>query len=399
LRYLYTFLFYLALPFILLRLLWRARKNPAYLKRWSERFGFAPQKLDQSIWLHAVSVGETIAAIPLIKALLAKHPGVPLVVTNMTPTGAARVKAAFKDQVIQTYIPYDLPDMVHRFIDRIRPRILIVMETELWPNLYAASLQKSIPIVVTNARLSHASAVGYHRITPLTREMFQAITLLLAQAKADADRFIALGLSEEKVHVTGNLKFDLEIPEALFAKCEALREKLGKARFIWIAASTHPGEEEILLAAHQHIKKHQPDALLILVPRHPERFSLVATLAEQQGFHVIRRSQNASVTEKTDVYLGDTMGELLLMYGAADVAFVGGSFVNVGGHNMLEPAALSKPILTGPILFNFADISDLLLKAGEKRAAMGEKAFTVLKQNRGALERQVEKIESLLQSP
>lgn len=417
-RYLYTFLFYLALPFVLLRLVWRSRRLADYRRRWCERFGVSPHQLESCIWVHAVSVGETIAAIPLIKALKADYPTIPLLITNMTPTGAARVKAAFGDSVLQAYIPYDLPGAVKLFLKRIQPKIAIIMETELWPNLFAACKQANVPVVIVNARLSPKSANGYKRIGMLTREIFTAITALASQGKADAERFIELGMPKDKVTVTGNIKFDIEVPAELAAKSNVLREQLGDKRLIWIAASTHPSEEEIVLHAHKKIREKHPEALLILVPRHPDRFDGVAQLVEQQGFTLARRSRNDRCLPETAVYLGDTMGELLLMYAVSDVAVIAGSFAGIGGHNMLEAAVLGKPVITGPQLFNFAEISDMLLLAEgmikvqdgaglaenvnrlfadeSYRDLVGKNGFQVVAQNRGALRKQLELIKEVL---
>lgn len=416
-RYIYSLLFYLALPFVFLRLLWRSRNAPSYRQRIQERLGFCPYVFNSCIWVHAVSVGETIAAIPFLKALKKRYPDLPLLVTNMTPTGAARVKAALGDSVMQAYIPYDLPDAVSRFLDRVSPMVSIIMETELWPNIFAECKSRNIPIMIANARLSEKSMRGYQRIGMLTKQMLQNVNIIAAQASADADRFVKLGIPKERVIVTGNLKFDLEIPADLMGKSAVLREQLGNDRPIWIAASTHQGEEEIILAAHRLICEKIKNALLILVPRHPERFDAMTTLAQQQGFNTARRSQQQTCTPETNVYMGDTMGELLLMYSAADVAFVGGSFVPVGGHNMLEPAALKKPILTGPNLFNFAEISEMLFKADgmikvenanqlsdavinllmhpELRTKMGNHAFGVVEMNRGSLAKQMQLAMSL----
>lgn len=417
-RYLYSILFYLALPFVFLRLLLRSRNAPEYRRRWSERLGFCPHQLKSCIWVHAVSMGETIAAIPLIKMLKAKFPNDSILVTNMTPTGAARVKAAFGDSVLQSYIPYDVPDAVNRFLRRVHPKIAVIMETELWPNLFAKCAEFNIPIVVTNARLSEKSAKGYQRIASLTREMLSELSALASQGKADAERFIALGMPAERLAVTGNIKFDVEPPQDLAAKSEALRQQLGRERLIWIAASTHPTEEEIILAAHKKILEKHPQALLILVPRHPERFDAIAQLIESQSFKLARRSRNDACTADVNVYLGDTMGELMLMYSVSDVAFVAGSFAPVGGHNMLEAAVLGKPVVMGSQLFNFAEISDMMLSAqgmlkvenGDKladtiselfsnkdyREKIGENARKVVDENRGALKKQVDIISRLI---
>lgn len=409
-RYLYSILFYLYLPFVFLRLLWRSRNAPDYRHRWFERLGFCPFQLSQSIVVHAVSLGETIAAAPLIKALQKQYPHLPIVVTNMTPTGSARVKSIFKDSVLNCYMPYDVPGAVKRFLNQINPLLIVVMETELWPNLIAECAKREIPLIITNARLSEKSAEGYRKFASLTREMLQNIRQIAAQSQADADRFISLGMPVDRIKVTGNIKFDIELADDLVEKSAALRDQLGK-RLIWIAASTHPGEDEIILAAHKSILAKFPEALLILVPRHPERFDAMATFSEQQGFKVARRSKAESCTPETQVYLADTMGEMMLMYSVCDVACVAGSFVAVGGHNMLEPAVLHKPIVMGPQLFNFAEISDMMIKANgllivnnanelaetvvklfaddKYRKTIGENAYSIIDANRGALQRQM----------
>jgi 3-deoxy-D-manno-octulosonic-acid transferase len=409
-RYFYSFLLYLAMPFIFLKLWWRSRRLPAYKERWSERLGVYPFKLDQCIWVHTVSMGETIAAAPLIKNLIARYSAIPVLVTTMTPTGSEQVKKLFGDTVKHVYLPYDMPDAVTRFLDTMHPQVGVIMETEMWPNLLAACKQKQIPVCLVNARLSEKSAHGYGRIASITKEMLENISVIAAHGEKDAERFIQLGAAKEKVVVTGNIKFDLTLPDDLQAKSDVLREALGKDRFVWIAASTHEGEEEIILAAHKALRTKNPQALLILVPRHPDRFNAIASLSEQT-FQTARRSSKQACLPETAVYLGDTMGELMVMYGAADVAFVGGSLIPRGGHNMLEPGALGKPILTGPHLFNFKEISELFvvanamtlvkdadslareleLLAGDvsKRSQVGERAKAVVSENRGALEKQL----------
>jgi len=417
LRSIYTLLFYLGLPYAFLRLLWRSRRNPAYRERWAERLGFAPQRFEKSIWVHAVSVGEAIAALSMIKQLVAHYPNIPVVVTTLTPTGAARVQAALGTKVRHIYIPYDLPSAVRRFLGRINPVVAVIMETELWPNLFQACRERQIPILIANARLSPASAGGYKRIASLTREMLQTVHLLLSQGKADAERFIALGMPPERVVVTGNIKFDLELPSDLNQRSLVLREQLGGERLIWVAASTHGGEEEIILQAHALVRQRYPQALLILVPRHPERFNTVYELATRQGFKVARRSTGEACAD-SPVFLGDTMGEMMLFYAASDIAFVAGSFAQIGGHNLLEPAALSKPVLSGPVLFNFTEISELLSKADalikvsdasslaqaverlfasvDERHYYGAKAKEVVESNRGALAKHLELIEAVV---
>jgi 3-deoxy-D-manno-octulosonic-acid transferase len=309
-------------------------------------------------------------------------------------------------------VPYDLPDMVQRFLRRVQPRILIVMETELWPNLFSACYRNHIPVVLANARLSEKSAIGYHRIAPLMPEIFQSIRCLLAHAASDEGRFRALGMPLARMQVTGSLKYDLELAPELATMGALLRRSLGESRPIWLAASTHPGEETIMLAAHTEVRRRFPDALLILLPRHPERFDDVAANIAAAGFSWVRRSEKMLCSpEKKAVYLADSFGEMMLMYAACDVACVAGSFVPVGGHNMIEPAALKKPVVTGPELFNFSEISAAMLEAGgmvtvtdalklaevvihwfgDPVAArrVGEQGFSVVEQNRGALKKQL----------
>jgi len=420
LRYFYTILFYLALPYSFLRLLWRSRKQKAYRQHWGERLGFCPLKFEQSIWIHAASVGETIAAIPLIKALQLQYPALPIIVTNMTITGRARTQAAFGDTVYKAFIPYDVPSAVNRFLGRVNPIVAVILETELWPNLFAACKTRHIPIVVANARLSEKSAAGYHKVSAITQEMLLNIHTLAVQTQIEADRFQVLGLPPERAVVTGNIKFDLEIPGDLLSKRDALRAELGIDRLIWVAASTHATEEDIVLAAHKAICAKYPDALLILVPRHPDRFESIFALCQQQGFEAVRRAQGEKCKATTQVYLADTMGEMLLMYAVCDVAFVAGSFAAVGGHNMLEAAVLGKPVVTGEILFNFAEISRSLIAAKgmitvkdqiglqnaiitlfadrNYRQTMGENGKRFVDANRGALQKQLQLIQVAINS-
>ena len=404
------------MPFIFLRLFWRSRRLTGYRHRMLERLGFYPFKLEKCIWVHAVSVGEVIAAIPLIKALQAAHPNLPMLVTNMTPTGAARVQATFGDTVRQAYLPYDLPGAVSRFMKAMQPQLCVIIETEMWPNLLAACQHHSIPVCLTNARLSAKSARGYARIAPLAKEMFANVTRISACGQADAERFIALGANPERLTVTGNMKFDLVLPEGLEAKGEALRAMLGANKFIWIAASTHEGEEEIVLQAHRQLLAVNPQALLILVPRHPDRFDEIAQLTAKQ-FKTQRRSAHESIHTETEVYVGDTMGEMMLMYAASDAALVAGSLIPRGGHNILEPAALAKPILTGEHVFNFAEICQMFFQANAllkiddadslarqliflmqndvERHAQGQRARAVMDANRGALAKQLQIIQQI----
>lgn len=362
-RWFYSLCWYVALPLVLLRLYRRARVAPAYGERIKERFGDVPARADRPLWVHAVSVGETVAIAPLVELLLARQPDLPVVITTMTPTGAERVRALFGDRVQHLYCPYDLPHALRRFLKRIQPRALIVVETELWPNMVAACNQRQVPVVLANARLSQRSARGYARFSALSRPMLERMALVAAQNSVDGARFVALGLPEERLDVTGSVKFDVRIPEGLDQQAQALRLSWGRDRPVLVAGSTHEGEEQALLKAYSEWQKSIPELVLVLVPRHPERFDEVAALVRAQGFRMARRSQQAPQAD-TQVYLGDTMGELMMLYAAADVAFVGGSLIERGGHNPLEPAALSKPVIMGVHCFNFAVICDALQEAG-----------------------------------
>ncbi|NWA06594.1 lipid IV(A) 3-deoxy-D-manno-octulosonic acid transferase [Pseudomonas gingeri] len=421
-RTLYTLLFHLGLPLVALRLWLRARKAPAYARRIGERFarGLPPMRPD-GIWVHAVSVGESIAAAPMIRALLAQYPQVPITVTCMTPTGSERIKALFASEprIQHCYLPYDLPWAAARFLDAIRPRLAVIMETELWPNHIHQCARRGIPVALANARLSARSARGYARFARLTRPMLGEMSLIAVQTEAEAERFRQLGAPPESVEVTGSIKFDLSIDPQLLARAAELRGQWqAQQRPVWIAASTHEGEDEVVLAAHRQLLASHPDALLILVPRHPERFNSVFELCRQQGFPTVRRSTAEPVSAQVSVLLGDTMGELLFLYALADSAFVGGSLVPNGGHNLLEPAALSKPVLSGPHLFNFLEIAALMREAGALQEVddaeglavavqrlfelprdaqkMAEAGLKVMQANQGALQRLLDGLGRLL---
>jgi 3-deoxy-D-manno-octulosonic-acid transferase len=405
-RWAYSLLLYCAAPLVLLRLFWLGSKHPGYRQRWWQRFGFVPPTAARPIWIHAVSVGEVRAATPLVKRLCQQDPGVPILITTMTPTGADAVRHGFGPEVIHLYLPYDLPDALARFLKRVEPRLLVLIETELWPNLVEACRRRSLPVVLANGRLSARSAAAYHPLGVLVGDMLRSITRIAAQSQADADRFIDLGAPSDRVFVTGSVKFDVDLPADTVTRGEATRSVLGPSRSVLIAASTHAGEEELVLDAFHQVLGRVRDALLILVPRHPDRAQRLAPLCVQRGFEVVKRTDNPVSVEGVDVYLVDTLGELPMFYAASDVAFVGGSLVPVGGHNPLEASALGLPVLMGPQVFNFTAIDQLLREAGaarrvengaelavvatemlldpELRVRMGEAGRAVVDANRGA---------------
>ncbi len=366
-RTLYTLILHLALPIIFLRLLWRAWRAPAYGRRIGERFAVGlPVFRQGGIWIHAVSLGESIAAAPLIRELLERHPELPITVTCMTPTGSERIQALFGARIQHCYLPYDLPWACARFLGRLQPKLAVIMETELWPNHIHACHARGIPVALANARLSERSARGYARFAKLTAPMLGELDLIAAQTEVEAERFRQLGARQACVEVTGSIKFDLSIDAELPQRAAELRAAWGaQERSVWIAASTHAGEDEVMLAAHRQLLAERPDTLLILVPRHPERFTQVFELCRREGFACVRRSTGETVGEAVQVLVGDTLGELLFLYALADLALVGGSLIPNGGHNLLEPAALGKPLLAGPHLFNFLEIAAQLREAGD----------------------------------
>lgn len=418
-RILYTVLFHILIPLVLVRILIKSIRNPAYLKRVGERFGRfeAPQKTG-GIWVHSVSVGETIAAVPLIKRLQQTFPDLPITITTMSPTGSDRVKALLKDSVFHVYVPYDLPFAVNGFLSKVKPVCTIIMETEIWPNLLHCCEKREIPVLLANARLSVRSAAKYVKLPNFSKTMLNQFAVIAAQNSADAQRYLDLGAVPDKVMVIGSVKFDQPLPPNVHEKAQAFRA-MWQERKVFIAASTHEGEDELILAAFAKVKQQISDALLFLVPRHPERFNKVANLCRKQGYDVQLRSSNAAESpESVDVFLGDTMGELQVFYAASDLAFVGGSLVPIGGHNMLEPAALGLATLTGPHVFNFTEISALLESAGgmqivpdqdvlasrviellqdnSQREAIGANALAVVEQNRGTIDAYLEVVKNLV---
>jgi len=361
-RLFYTLLFYLLTPFVLLRLFWRGFKAPEYRRRWLERLAIYNKSYSSDvIWIHAVSVGEAEAVFPLVKRLQNNYPSYHFLVTTTTPTGSARVKAVLADSVAHVYLPYDLPIVVKKFISVFKPKIAIIMEKEIWPNLYASCASNNIPLMIINARLSANSAKGYKKIPRLVKPALDAVSWVGSQTREDLQRFVEIGANKNAITVTGNLKFDLSLGEALVQQAKEIRLRLFSERFVWIIASTHDKEEVVFFEIYPQLKKLIPELLLVVVPRHPERFEQVKQLAETMQLKTCMRSAGKSSTVDTDVFIVDTMGELKTFYGAADICFVGGSMVPVGGHNILEPAAIGVPIMFGPYMINFKDISKNVL--------------------------------------
>lgn len=419
-RFLYTIIFYLFLPFILLRLWIKNRKNPNDLQFWHERLGLGLRHPLPSggIWVHAVSVGESLTAIPLIKRIQQRYPSLPIIVTNETATGAERIRVALGNSITPLYFPYDLPLILRKFFKALQPKLLILLETELWPNLLAACQLYQVPVALVNARLSERSALSYRRILPITQAMLKSINVISAQFQADAERFIDLGFSPERIHITGSLKFDVTLPINLLEQAQQWQKIWGENRLVWITASTHPGEEELILQAFKQVRHSFPDLLLVSIPRHVDRVPQLEQLYRSQNYNVNKRSDHKRDLKDIDILIGDTMGELLVFYAAADLAFVGGSLVEKGGQNPLEPAAVGLPILTGPYTFNFATITEQLkqrnaeiqvnnatelaeqvislLSDPVRRQKMGREAKKFVEENKGSVLKQMQLIENLL---
>jgi len=411
---------YLLLPYAIGNLIWRGLRYPEYWHRWPERFGFVTRLSGmRTLWVHAVSVGEVRSAAPLVSALVERYPKHRIVVTTMTPTGSKQVRDLFGDRVSHCYVPYDFPDAVGRFLSRVRPEAAVIAETEFWPNTFAECGRRRIPLLLVNGRVSQASLRGYLRVPNIARAMLGNADLLCAQTRVDAQRLRNLGAAEQLIHVTGNLKFDVEVPARLLEEARTLRGHWGLMRPVWIAASTHAGEERKVLEAYALLKRRLPTLLLVLVPRHPERFKAVAALSRRRGFTVALRSRTpGTLPVGTDVLVGDTMGELQRLYAAADVAFIGGSLVPHGGQNLLEACAVDVPVVFGPHMFHFEEISAMALERGaarqvhdvqglaeavalyfdqpDLRRAAGTAAHTLVTDNRGALDRTLTLVEEAL---
>jgi len=421
LKLLYTSLFVLALPFIVLRLIWRGFKAPAYWHRWSERFGASPRlsKQDKVIWVHAVSVGEVEACRPLVAELQVTFPDSTLLITTMTPTGSARVKLLFDDSVAHCYLPYDIPLFLEQFIARSQPMFGIIMETEIWPNLIFSCYKDNVPLLLANARLSVRSAKSYSRWSNFISSILQSLTVIAAQGEQDKQHFKQLGADENRLFVTGNLKYETSLAITnLNQQAQAMRKIWGQDRPVWIVASTHEGEETLIIEAFRSILKQIPTLLLIIVPRHPERFERVASLISDNQLPYTRRSKQETASADTQVLLIDTMGELPLFYACSDIAFVGGSLVEHGGHNLLEPAILAKAIITGPHFFNFTEITKqfleadaailvadknelektvvMLLQDQQQCIVMGEAALEIIDKSQGASRRIIDLIKQYL---
>jgi 3-deoxy-D-manno-octulosonic-acid transferase len=420
-RLLYLIAVYAAAPVVSAMLLWRGLRDRSYWSNFSERFGYGDPSEPHGVWLHAVSVGEVQACAPLVSALRSRHPQLPLTVTTFTPTGAARARTLFGALARVRYLPYDLPGAVRRFLARVQPRLAVVFETELWPNLYRECGRRGVPLVLASARLSERSLGRYRLFGSLIRETLAQTTAVGAQGAVDAERFRSLGADPVTTRITGNLKFDFELPLDIAARGARLRERYARNRPLWVAGSTHAGlEEEALLEAHRRLIARHRDALLVLAPRHPPRFAEVAGELDAAGLRYVRRSRDGDSESAAtcEVLLLDTLGELLDFYAAADVAFVGGSLADIGGHNLLEPAALGVPILTGPNTYNNAEIAQLMIRRGaaevvhdaaelvaqlelllddaQVRALRGAQGRAAVEANRGALDRLLALIEPLL---
>lgn len=412
LRTLYSTVLYLLVPVTVYHLIWRGFRQPAYFQRWAERYAaYRSGPHAETVWVHAVSVGEVNAAAPLVETLLRERPDLRLLVTTITPTGSERALALWSGRAEHVYLPYDLPGAVHRFVTHFRPAVGLIVETELWPNLLFGCRDLGVPLYIVNARLSARSLRGYRVLRPLVGRALRTLRRVAAQSDADATRFRRLGARADQVLVSGNLKFDIAPDPTLRAFAAAFRERIGD-RPAWIAASTHPDEEAPVLAMHAALRARWPDLLLLWAPRHPERFQPVAQAAVDAGWRVATRRLTQWPDRDDAVFVIDTLGELMAFYACADVAFVGGSLQDIGGHNLLEPAAVGTAIVTGPHLHNFTDIARQLravdaLRVGDdvagveahiaalfadpaERERMSQAAGVLLRDGRGAVRRTLE---------
>ncbi|HVR80797.1 MAG TPA: lipid IV(A) 3-deoxy-D-manno-octulosonic acid transferase [Luteimonas sp.] len=421
LRGLYSAALYVLAPVTIYHLIWRGFRQREYFQRWNERYAaYRDAPSAKTVWVHAVSVGEVNAAVPLVNALRAIRPDLQLLVTTITPTGSARVRALWGDAVAHVYLPYDLPGAVARFLTHYRPRLALVLETELWPNLLFGCRDHGVPAYIVNARLSERSLRGYRVLRPLIGRALRTLRCVLAQSAADGERFERLGAERARIAVTGNLKYDIAADDGVRRFVAGFRERIG-ARPVWIAASTHVEEEAVVIAIHRRLRGRWPDLLLLWAPRHPERFKAVTQAAVDAGWRVATRQLTHWPDRNDAVFVIDTLGELMAFYACADVAFVGGSLQDIGGHNLLEPAAVGTAIVSGPHLHNFSDIAAQLAQVGalrigadaqavgdhlaallgdvDARAAMAARGRALVEQGRGALQRTLAAIAADLPVP
>ena len=417
---LYRFALYCLVPFVWVKLFLRILKAPDYKDRIGQRFGFISEKIDHGgFWIHAVSVGEVTAAVPLVKYLIATWPEKPVTVTTMTTTGAERVRKTLGDQVTHCYLPYDYPGAVKRFLEKVNPSLGLVMETEIWPNLISRCDKSNIPLIYCNVRLSERSFKGYQRFRHLFVSVLSKIDKFAVQSQPDAHRLMLLGAPEASVAITGSMKFDIQMPASVEEAGQSVRRQIGLQRPTIVAASTHQGEEPQLLETYQKIIEQIDDALLVIVPRHPERFAEVYELCVKKGYSVTRRTVlSGELDVDTNILIVDVMGELPVFISAGDVTFMGGSLMPVGGHNLLEAASLCRPVVFGPHMFNFSEISEMFLEQGaglqvqdadelasvlikllndaNARDQLGKQGEKLVEQNRGALQKVIEMIHSTI---
>lgn len=421
LRGLYSAVLYLLLPITVYHLVWRGFRVREYFQRWDERYASYPDTSCQPrVWLHAVSVGEVNAAAPLVNALRVLRPDIRWVITTITPTGSERVRAIWGTAVDHVYLPYDVPGSVSRFLNHFQPSLALILETELWPNMLFGCRSRGIPVYILNARLSARSLRGYRVLAALIRRALRTVTCVAAQSQSDAERFIQLGAAPDQVQALGNLKFDIAAPDVQ-SFVQQFQANVPPARPVWIAASTHEGEEQAVIELHRRLRVQHPGLLLLWAPRHPERFARVEALARDQGWQVATRRAQQWPLAGSDVFVIDTLGELMSFYACARVAFVGGSLQPIGGHNLLEPAAMGTPAVTGPHLHNFAEISrrmleakallvgddasavgdhlQALLSSAQRREAMAEAGCALVSNGRGALRRTIALVEPHLPPP
>ena len=414
-RQLYSLLLWILLPAILVRLLWRSIRNPKYRRRWGERFGqINCDEYGYDIWLHAVSMGETNAATPLVHELLRRHPDLRILITTMTPTGSDRVFSTFGDSVGHSYAPYDYSFAVQRFLNRVQPGVLVLIETEIWPNTIHLCSVRNVPVVMLNVRLSEKSRRNYQRIAWLLRPTLHRIERFGVQSEKHRQRLIDLGVQPANVYRTGSMKFETKLAAGVREVAEAVRQDWGRDRLVIVAGSTHEGEEEILLRIFQQLKSTHSELLLVIAPRHPERFDAVFRLAARSDLVTSRRTeQQGTLPNTVDILVADTLGELPVLYSAADIAFVGGSLIRgMGGHNILEPCAVGVPAVFGSVMPNFEEIShiattskagiqardprdlevqlSMLLSNPNLRASMGERGIGMVAENSGATEQSLQ---------